>query len=206
MLHHERNYLASVHEDRLRRATRRRLPADARDIERAMTAAEHGDPRAWAGIVDRFQGHITRIARSYGLASHEVDDVVQETWLRLYRNIGSVRDPQALGAWLGTTARRESLRVIAGARREPPTDAEPFAEVTDADDLPEELVRAERRKDLQRALATLQPRHRTLMETLLRDPEPTYAEVSQTLSIPIGSIGPIRARCVARLRRELHAA
>src|SRR5688572_21924551 len=105
MLHHERNYLASVHEDRLRRATRRRLSADTHDIERAMAAAEHGDPLAWAGIVERFRGHVTRIARSYGLRSHEVDDVVQETWLRLYRHIGSVRDPHALGAWLATTAR-----------------------------------------------------------------------------------------------------
>ena len=59
----------------------------------------------------------------------------QETWLRLYRHIGSVRDPQALGAWLGTTASRESLRALAGDRREEPTDEETGRRRRGADDV-----------------------------------------------------------------------
>ena len=79
-----------------------------------MKAAENGDANAWAMLISRFRGHVARVARSYGLNAHQVDDVAQETWLRLYRHIGSVRDPHALGAWLGTTASRESLRALAG--------------------------------------------------------------------------------------------
>jgi RNA polymerase sigma factor (sigma-70 family) len=193
-LHHTTDYVASVHEERMRRGT---------DISAAMKAAENGDAHAWAMLISRFRGHVARVARSYGLDSHQVDDVAQETWLRLYRHIGSVRDPHALGAWLGTTASRESLRALAGDRREEPTDEELCPGTTSCDDVTDELARAERSLALKRALGKLPPRHRALMESLLAEPEPSYAEISKLLGIPIGSIGPIRGRCVTRLRREL---
>ena len=194
-LHHTTDYVASVHEERLRRGSS--------DISTAMKAAENGDAHAWAMLISRFRGHVARVARSYGLNAHQVDDVAQETWLRLYRHIGSVRDPHALGAWLGTTASRESLRTLAGDRREEPTDEELCAGVATADDVTDALAHAERSVALKRALGTLPPRHRALMESLLAEPEPSYAEISTLLGIPIGSIGPIRGRCVTRLRREL---
>jgi RNA polymerase sigma factor (sigma-70 family) len=194
-LHHTTDYVTSVHEERLRRGSA--------DISSAMKAAENGDANAWAMLITRFRGHVARVARSYGLDAHQVDDVAQETWLRLYRHIGSVRDPQALGAWLGTTASRESLRALAGDRREEPTDEELGAGIGCADDVTDALARSERSAALKRALGTLPPRHRALMESLLAEPEPSYAEISNLLGIPVGSIGPIRGRCVTRLRREL---
>src|SRR5687768_112427 len=117
-LHHTTDYVTSIHDERVRRGTR----VDSNDISRAMKAAEKGDANAWAMLISRFRGHVARVARSYGLNAYQVDDVSQETWLRLYRHIGSVRDPHALGAWLGTTASRESLRALAGDRREESTD------------------------------------------------------------------------------------
>jgi RNA polymerase sigma factor (sigma-70 family) len=198
-LHHTTDYVASVHDERIRRGTR----VDAVDLSRAMKAAANGDAHAWALLIARFRGHVARVARSYGLDAHQVDDVSQETWLRLYRHIGSVRDPHALGAWLGTTASRESLRALAGGKREEPTDAELCVGTVNGDEVADGLAQAERSRALKRALATLPPRHRTLMETLLAEPEPSYAEISDRLGIPVGSIGPIRGRCVTRLRREL---
>ena len=192
-LHHSNDYASTVHDERLRRA----------ELGRAMVAAESGDPTAWALLISRFRGHVARVARSYGLDAHQVDDVTQETWLRLYRHIGSVRDPLALGSWLGTTASRESLRALAGGRREEPTDAELGADAAVHDDPTDALSGSERGEALRRALSTLPPRHRELMESMLQEPEPSYAQISQTLGIPIGSIGPIRGRCVKRLRREL---
>ena len=135
-------------------------------------------------LISRFRGHVARVARSYGLNAHQVDDVAQETWLRLYRHIGSVRDPHALGAWLGTTASRESLRALAGDRREEPTDEELCAGAATADDVTDALARAERSVALKRALGTLPPRHRALMESLLAEPEPSYAEISAAARDP----------------------
>jgi RNA polymerase sigma factor (sigma-70 family) len=187
-LHQDRNYVAAL---------------DAERIERMVAAAGRGDQSAWSAIVARFRGRVMRVARSHGLNTHQADDVAQETWLRLYRNLERVRDPLALGAWVDTTARRECLRALRGTRREELTDAELGVE-REAPEADERLE--ERRAALARALAGLPARQRALMECLLAESEPSYADAAAALGIPIGSIGPTRGRCVEKLRVELLAA
>jgi RNA polymerase sigma factor (sigma-70 family) len=187
-LHQDRNYVAAL---------------DAERIERMVAAAGRGDQSAWSAIVARFRGRVMRVARSHGLNTHQADDVAQETWLRLYRNLERVRDPLALGAWVDTTARRECLRALRGTRREELTDAELGVE-REAPETDERLE--ERRAALARALAGLPARQRALMECLLAESEPSYADAAAALGIPIGSIGPTRGRCVEKLRVELLAA
>jgi RNA polymerase sigma factor (sigma-70 family) len=203
MLHHHHTSIHSLGEERLRRAAGRRPAADAGELERTLIAAGDGSAVAWAGLVQRFRGHVVRTARSYGLDAAAADDVAQETWMRLYRHIGSIRDPQALGAWLGTTARRESLRELARGRREQPTDRELGADVPAQEAVEDELLSAERRDAVAKALETLPARHQALMRRLLAESERSYAEIAEELGMPIGSIGPIRGRCMARVRREL---
>ncbi len=180
-----------------------RCALGGRELGDTLAAARACDPYAWHAIVDRFRGQVLRVARSFGLDSHQADDVAQETWLRLFRHLEGVREPDALGAWLTTTARRESLRVL--RRREPTTEAEASRPpVTGVDlDLDDALVLAQRRDAVDRALGALPTRHRDLMLALMVEPALSYAEISAQLGIPVGSIGPIRGRSVARLRIEL---
>jgi RNA polymerase sigma factor (sigma-70 family) len=168
-----------------------------------VARARDGDGSAWAALVARYRGRVTRTARSYGLGAHEVDDVVQETWLRLFRSLGSLRQPEALGAWLETTARREALRLIGSTRRELLLDDDaPFDGVAE-EDPGRELVQEERRAAVSRAMQRLPTRHRRLMTSLLSDAPPSYAELSAQLGIPLGSIGPTRGRCIERLQSEV---
>jgi RNA polymerase sigma factor (sigma-70 family) len=201
--HQDRNYIAALEADRLRAFKRGWRPDDR--IEHVVAAAERGDQSAWAALVARFRGHIIRVARAHGLRNHEADDVLQETCLRLYRNLSGVREPHSLGAWVDTAARYESLRVLRKGRlrREELTDSEldfaaPAPQDSDDDDLMEE-----RRAALAQALTQMPASQRTLMQALLADPAPSYAEVSARLGIPIGSIGPTRGRCLTRLRGAL---
>jgi RNA polymerase sigma factor (sigma-70 family) len=193
--HHNRNYIAALEADRLRTSR----GGDRRALERVVAAAARGDESAWSALVARFRGRIIRVARAHGLSGHQADDVAQETWLRLYRSVAGVRDPQALGAWIDTTARREALRALKGGRREDLTDEEIGVEALSADDRDDELLQ-ERRAAFAGALAQLPERQRKLIESLIADPEPSYAEISAQLGLPIGSIGPTRGRCVERLR------
>jgi RNA polymerase sigma factor (sigma-70 family) len=202
MLYTHPSYIGTPHAGRLRESAQCERPADS-ELERIVRAAGDGDAPAWSALVVRFRGGVIRVARSYGLNAHEADDVAQETWLRLFRHIRSVRDPLALDAWLRTTARRESLRAIR-RRREVPTDAEIGVDAVAPDDHDADVLR-ERRDAVTRELDALPARHRALMESLMADPAPSYAELSVQLDMPIGSIGPIRGRCVARLRRALVA-
>jgi len=182
---------------------------DAREVERLrrllsemVAAAAEGDQAAWSDLVARFRGRVIRVARAHGLDAHQADDVAQETWLRLYRNLANVRDPFSLGAWIETTARRESLRVLAGRRREELTGDDVGIDLPVLDD-GGDAVLEERKAALARGMRKLNRRQRALMESLLAEPAPSYADVSLRVGIPIGSIGPTRGRCVRRLRQEL---
>ncbi len=192
--HQDRNYVAALEADRRRES--------ALGLERMVAAAGRGDQSAWSALVARFRGQILRVARSHGLNAHQADDVAQETWVRLYRSLERVRDPGALGAWVDTTARRESLRALRSGRREDLTDEEIGIAAAAPDDPDDDLLQ-ERRAALAGAMEKLPERQRTLMASLLAESEPSYADVAARLGLPIGSIGPTRGRCVESLREML---
>src|SRR4051794_25862922 len=180
----------------------RRSRADGAELERLVVAAARGSAPAWAALVERFTGRLRAVVGGRRVEAHEAEDVVQTPWLRLVEEIDRVREPRAVGAWLETTARRESLRTRAAGRRERVVEdqvLEPQAgEPLDSD----RLVAAERRAALCAALGDLRPLQRALLVMLVADAGPSYAEISRTLGVPIGSIGPTRQRGLERLRRN----
>lgn len=172
-------------------------------IERAGANDQH----AWRQLVARFGNMVWAVARSHRLDAADAADVSQTTWLRLAENLGSLRDPARLPGWLATTARRESLRVLAGRRRESPAEMpdqlpdEPDHGRTSA---PEARVLADDRDArLWRSFALLSERCQQVLRILSSAPELSYAEVGAALDIPVGSIGPTRGRCLEALRRML---
>jgi RNA polymerase sigma factor (sigma-70 family) len=200
-MHHHGDFLHALEDDRLRTAAARRTPPDTGALERMLQAAEvpGGVP---ASLVQHFTGRIRAVARAHRLRAHDADDVVQTTWLRLLEHRDRIRDPSALGAWLHTTARHESLRIIRdGGRVEPVAD-----DRLDARDptpgAQERLEQQERVAALADAVRALPRRQRTLMAALLAETEESYAELAASLQMPIGSIGPTRARSLERLRQD----
>ncbi len=180
---------------------RRREAADAGTLERVLQAVDvPADARA--SLIEHLTRSIRGVARMHRLRPHDVDDVVQTTWLRLLEHHDRIRDPAALRAWLHTTARRESLRLLReGARVEPVED-----DRLDARDVAptahERVEDRERATALLGAIRALPDRQRQLMGALLSDEELSYTDLSRTLRMPIGSIGPTRARCLQRLRED----
>ena len=167
-------------------------------------AAREGDHAAWTALVRRFDRNLRAIARSYRLAPTDVGDVVQTTWLNLLENIGDLREPAAIAGWLVTTTRRNAMRRLQVQVREQLTDDPRLGDRPDTDGPEARLLAAERRDVLAHAVATLPDRHRRLMTVLASRPALGYDHVSELLSMPIGSIGPIRARSLARLSRNPH--
>jgi RNA polymerase sigma factor (sigma-70 family) len=168
-----------------------------------------GDQEAWNEIVERYSPLVWSICTRYQLSRPDIDDVGQGVWLGLVEHIGKLRQPAALAGWLATTTRNECLRVLRAARRYDP-DGLPAEDQMppdpDATMIEQELIEAELNAALRAAFAELsQPCHQ-LLSILISDPPPAYAEVSKALDIPVGSIGPTRARCLDRLRQSPHLA
>lgn len=177
--------------------------ADDRALVELVSAARAGDARAWERLHARFTPMLRRIAYGYRLSSSDVDDAVQSTWVSLLSHIGRLRDPAAVAGWLATTTRRECLRLLQRPMRERVTDDPGLGDGADRFADPErDLLAAERRATLARALDTLPARHRRLMILLLSEPAIDHQTVSMTLGMPRGSIGPIRARSIARLQNH----
>jgi RNA polymerase sigma factor (sigma-70 family) len=175
--------------------------AQAERLGPVVDAATAGDPLAWAELFRRFTRRIGAVARSHRLGVHEAEDIVQDTWLRALEHLGELRDPDSVAGWLNTTARRECLRHIALSQREARARRALEAQPDEATAF-DVLDGHERTAALARALDGVTERERALLRVLLAEPEPTYAEISLALGMPIGSIGPTRGRAIARLRQD----
>jgi RNA polymerase sigma factor (sigma-70 family) len=173
-----------------------------------VARAANGDQAAWDEIVERYAPLVWAICLRHQLDRQSIDDIGQSVWLLLVENISRLREPAALPGWLATTTRRECLRTLRASGRHGMETPTPFEEEppSESAEIEQEIIEAERHAALRAALADLPSGCRELLSMMINDPAPGYASISATLGIPIGSIGPTRARCLAKLRRSPHLA
>src|SRR3954452_6320859 len=153
--HHARTYVTAV--DAERRAARWKLVGDT-DLERLVRDAAGGDESAWGAIVRRFTRRLTSLARSHRVGTHDVEDIVQSTWVHLFEDIHNLRDPNALPGWLDTTARRESIKRRRQSMRELPLTEEDMEHVPASGRLEDEVLSQALRHELAAALSRLPAR------------------------------------------------
>lgn len=169
------------------------------DPEKAIRRARAGDRKAWDALVARYQALVYSVPRRMGLTEEDCADVFQHVFLTLYRNLDRIQEPAALPKWLATAASREALRLrrIAG-RTESSDSLEDIVAEEDqrADTLAEEANLAQL---IREGLTELGGRCQSLL-TWLYIEDLSYQEV-ETLGVPIGAIGPTRARCLEKLRK-----
>ncbi len=171
----------------------------------ALAAAAKGDQQAWDAIVKRYSDLVWMVARGFRLSPADASDVAQATWLRLVEHLADIRDGERLGAWLVTTAKREALGLLRRGRRDIPVESTGLAEPDAVDgESPEQyILRTEQDTLLWKAFRRLGAQCQRLLRVLLADPPLAYAEVGAALDMPVGSIGPTRARCLSTLRALL---
>lgn len=181
---------------------------DSVDVTHLVRCAARGHGWAWERLVDQYSRLIWAMTREFKLVESDAADVVQATWLRLLEHIHRIEYPDRIGSWLATTARHECLRQLATRKRVVLLRSDELAlsdMLLDRDDVDERLLAEERAQAVREAVSLLPSGWQRLIELLMSDPPVSYAEISDQLGLPIGSIGPTRGRCLERLRTLLQA-
>jgi RNA polymerase sigma factor (sigma-70 family) len=183
-----------------------RTPAGGGTVGDLVARAAEGDQAAWDALVERFSPLVWSVTRAVGLGGADAADVFQTTWLRLVEHLGRVREPERLSGWLAVTARHEAYRTLRRTGRAVPTDDEHAFDVA-VDDAPDRgLLAAERDREGWAAFRLVPARCQALLRLLVAEPPVSYQEIGELLAMPIGSIGPTRARCLDKLRGALAGA
>lgn len=174
-----------------------------------LLACRRGEATAWEALVNRYQRLIFAIPRRAGLGDDQAAEVFQEVFTTLVHKLDDIEDPERLHAWLVTTARRKTWRLISkdkawrqmsGLDGDGDTQDE-FARIPDEAPLADEvMLRLERQHHLRIALAALDERCRKLLTLLFyEEQELSYVEIAAAMGTSPGSIGPTRARCLQKM-------
>ena len=172
-----------------------------RELIRACRAS---DARAWERLLEKYERLVFSIPLNYGLTTDDAADVTQITFTILLQNLNTLPDEIRLSAWLATVARRHTWRLLARNRREAVSPDEDLAGNETLGGIVDNRERWELVEWLNHGLSLLDERCRQLLLALYFDAEqPSYAHVADQLNMPLGSIGPTRARCLEQMKRNL---
>ena len=179
-------------------------PGRAARMADLLSAARAGSEDALGQIVNELSPLLWQVARSAGLSQGDAEDVLQTVWMRLITHLDGIHDAGALTGWLVTTTKREAWRVRAAGRKQLPADQDVFAELPEKGPGSEEQVILEdQRRELWAAIGMLSRRCQELLRIMAFAPRSDYATVAAALGMRVGSIGPTRGRCLAKLRALL---
>jgi RNA polymerase sigma factor (sigma-70 family) len=172
-----------------------------------VLACRRGDQLAWEKLIRRYQRLIYAIPLRAGLDEDQAAEIFQDVFTTLFQKLNDIEDPERLHAWLVTTARRKTWRTISKRQLSVSADEPEYEVVAIPDETPlpdEQLMILEEQHRVRTALLSMDPRCRTLLQMLFYVAEsPSYAEIAAALGVPEGSIGPTRARCLAKLLKLL---
>jgi RNA polymerase sigma factor (sigma-70 family) len=171
-----------------------------------IEACLKGSGQAWEALLVRYQRLIYSIPLRYGLPEHDANDVFQNVSLLLWENLGRVRDRARLGAWLMITTRRECWRMMRQRRQNMMSlEGGALDELLPAGTYSEdEFLLLEQQSLVRAAIGYLGTPCRELLTLLFyADPRPAYSEIARNLTLPEGSIGPTRSRCLEKLMKIL---
>jgi RNA polymerase sigma factor (sigma-70 family) len=169
----------------------------------------HGSAGAWHQLLNRYERLVYSIPLRYGLSRDDAADIAQNTFTILIHNMDNLAEDSRLGAWLSTVARRNTWRLLERNRREIASERLEGADIAESVVLlgksdADSIEHWELTDWLDAGLSQISESCRELLTALYFQPErSSYAEVAERLGMPLGSIGPTRARCLKRLKQAL---
>lgn len=180
-----------------------------------LAAAQSGDEEAWERLMSRYQPLVDKIIRHHRLSPWDGEDVSQHVWMQLVDQVGRLREPRAVAGWIATTTAHRCCQVLRKQKRsisidpldglgmDSPGSTVVWGSGSEHRGLDDNLLRAEVRRAVRRGLAELTADQQNLLLMVIAEPAVSYREISRRTGLPIGSIGPTRARLLKRLGNSL---
>lgn len=175
--------------------------------QKLVALCQKGRPQAWEAFVKRYKNLVYHFPNSAGLPSEDCDEVFQETFLALYRGLDKLSEVQEMSHWIATIAQRNTWKLIHRNRRRPEDDLPEGYEFESPDDIPSDDLEVKvQQAKIRQALNMLNGRCRELLKLLFYKYDSSdYTEIAKELGIARGSIGPIRHRCLVKLKSKLES-
>jgi len=176
-----------------------------------LAAAQSGDEEAWQRLMSLYQPLVDKIIRRHRLSPWDGEDVSQHVWMQLVDQVGRLREPRAVAGWIATTTAHRCCQVLRKQKRsisidpldgpgmDSPGRTVVWGSASEHRGLDDNLLRAEVRKAVRRGLAELTADQQNLLLLVIAEPAVSYREISRRTGLPVGSIGPTRARLLKRL-------
>ncbi len=164
-----------------------------------------GDGKAWEALLTRYERLIYHTALRAGASPTDADDVFQSVCMIWLEELGRLRDPERLGAWLVTITRRECRGRWRHSHKLDDATVDLVDGHPSAEESPEALAgKADDARHVKAALEQMGDPCRSLLHLLYFDPsEPSYADIARKLRITPNSLGPTRMRCLEKLKEIL---
>ena len=177
------------------------LTASAAEDAALIARCREGDEAAWSALVEKYGRLVYSIPRKLGLSESDSDDVFQTVFSALLKHVREIEHPGSLSYWLMTTARRASWKMRRGEHK---TSELTEMEVDERQSVETDVAQWEREQVVRQALGRIDVRCRELLTALFLNPsEASYDRISAELGMPVGSIGPTRARCFKKVHAVL---
>ena len=175
--------------------------------ERLVSECLKGDQEAWSALIDKYKNLIYSIPIKLNMYD-DAGDIFQAVCLDLLTDLPRLREARALPKWLMQTCYHKCLQYRRRAERHVPfeEDAPENSRIdSSAAALPEEmLVQLQREQAVRDVISQLSPRCEQMIRMLFFETPPRpYANIASELGLATGSIGFIRGRCLARLKKQL---
>jgi RNA polymerase sigma-70 factor (ECF subfamily) len=169
--------------------------AEDEELRELLAHCQHGDQRAMATVVTRFQDQVFGLCYRMLGQRQDAEDVTQETFVRALRNLHQWDAERDFTPWLLTIAGNRCRTWLATRRRRPTVSAE--VELL-ADPAPDRHAAQQTSEEVLRAVAQLRDEYRQAF-LLFHESQLSYVEIAEALDCPLGTV----RTWVHRARREL---
>jgi RNA polymerase sigma factor (sigma-70 family) len=172
--------------------------------ERLVRGCLDGDEQAWSALLEKYKNLIYSIPVKLGMYE-EAPDIFQSVCLDLLADLPKLKKPRALPKWLMQTCYHKCLRLRRQSEKQIALEEETENLGASETDLPHDLLVQVQREQMVRDLISELPERcgRMIRMLFFENPPRPYNLIAAELGLATGSIGFIRGRCLARLRKQL---